>query len=236
MELVLSGLLLGGCEIFEEIAGLLVDDLPQLPDLARAGEGHKAVGLQDGHPVVNVAHDDELLVGGGDVGAGAVPVHVQQGHFQGFFAKEPQTHLLILQDLLHRHQSVTGLLLLGQLGHAAENHKVALAEAVDHLTPGLAGLTVVVLRKGTHLLARLSGLEIVLVAAAASIHKGLALLQAGVVHPARLVGLAGPLEAREAAGGRQLPSARQHAGFIRVEVVLVLVALTVGEGEAAVAL
>lgn len=185
---------------------------------------------------MNVAHDDELLVGGGDVGAGAVPVHVQQGHLQGFFAEEPQTHLLILQDLLHRHQCVAGLLLLGQLGHTAEDHKVALAEAVDHLPPGFARLTVVVLRKGAHLLAGLSGLEIVLIATAASVHEGLALLQAAVVGPARLVGLAGPLQAREAAGSRQLASTRQHAGFKGVEVVLVLVALTVGEGEAAVAL
>lgn len=213
-----------------------MDDLPQLPDLAHAGEGHKAVWLQDGHPIVNVAHDDELLVGGGDVGAGAGPVHVQQGHLQGFFAEEPQTHLLILQDLLHRHQSVAGLLLLRQLGHTAEDHKVALAEAVDHLPPGLARLAVVVLRKGAHLLAGLPGLEIILVATAASVHEGLALLQAAVVGPARLVRLAGPLEAGEAAGRRQLPSARQHAGFIRVEVVPVLVALAVGEGEAAVAL
>lgn len=232
----LGDLLLGGGEIFEEVAGLLLDDLPQLPDLARAGEGHEAVGLEHGHPVVDVAHDDELLVGGGDVGAGAVPVHVQKGHLQGLFAEEPQAHLLILQDLLHRHQSVTGLLLLGQLGHAAQDHEVALAEAVDHLAPGLARLTVVVLRKGAHLLAGLSGLEVVLVAAAASVHEGLALLQAAAVRPAGLVGLAGPLEAREAAGGRQLPPARQHAGFIGEEVVPVLVALTVGEGEAAVAL
>lgn len=98
--------LLGGGEILQEITGLLVGDLAKLPDFTSAGRAHKAVGLQDGHAVVNVTHDDELPIGCSDIGAGAVPVHVQKSHLQGFLAKEPQTHLLILQDLLHRDQSV----------------------------------------------------------------------------------------------------------------------------------
>lgn len=101
-----SKTLLDGREIFEEIAGFLVDDLAKLPDFTSAGGTYKAVGLQDGHSVVNIPHDDELPVGCGDIGAGAVPVHVQKSHLQGLFAKEPQAHLLVLQDLLHRHQSV----------------------------------------------------------------------------------------------------------------------------------
>lgn len=93
-------------EIFEEITGLLLDNFTQLSDSASAGGAHKAVRLQDGHPVVNIPHDDELPVGDRDVGAGAVPVHVQKSHFQWLLPKEPQAHLLILQDFLHRHQSV----------------------------------------------------------------------------------------------------------------------------------
>lgn len=83
-----------------------MDNLTKLPDSTSAGGSYEAVGLQDGHPVLNIPHDDELPVGRGDIGAGAVPVHVQKGHLQGLFAKEPQTHLLILQDLLHCHQGV----------------------------------------------------------------------------------------------------------------------------------
>ncbi len=213
-----------------------MDNLTKLPDSARAGGAHKAVGLQDGHPVVNVPHDDELPGGCGDIGAGAVPVHVQKSHLQRLFAKEPQTHLLILQDLLHRHQSVARLLLLRQLGHTPKDHKVTLAEAGDHLATGFTHLAVVVLRKGAHLFAGLFRLEVVLVATAASIHEGLALFEAAAISPARLIGLARPLEAREAAGSRQLSSARQHAGFIGVEMVTVFIALTVGEGEAIVPL
>ena len=188
--------LLDGREVFQEIAGLLVDNLTKLPDFASAGGAHEAVGLQDGHPVVDVPHDDELPVGGGDVGAGAVPVHVQESHLQGLFAKEPQTHLLILQDLLHRHQGVAGLLLLRQLGHSPEDHKVTLAEAGDHLAPGFTYLAVVVLRKGAHLVAGFFGLEVVLVAATASVHEGLALFEGATVSPARFVGFARPLETR----------------------------------------
>lgn len=93
-----------------------------------------------------------------------------------------------------------------------------------------------VLRKGTHLFAGLSRLEVVLIATTASIHKGLAFFQAAVICPARLVGLAWPLEAWKAAGSCQLSTARQHAGFIGVEMVPVLIALTVGEGEATIPL
>lgn len=99
-------ILLDGGEVLEEIAGFLVDDLTQLPDSASAGGAYKAVRLKCGHPVVNISHDDELPVGHSDIGAGAIPVHVQKSHLQWFFTKEPQTHLLVLQDLLHRHQSV----------------------------------------------------------------------------------------------------------------------------------
>lgn len=228
--------LLNDSEILQEVTCFLVDDLSELPDPPNAGGSHEAVGLQDGHPVLDVPHDDELPVGRGDVGAGAVPVHVQQSHLQRLFAKESQTHLLIPQDLLHRYQRVARLLLLRQLGHTSQDHKVAPAEAADHLGSGFARLALAVLRIRAHLFAGLFGLEAVLVATAASVHEGLALFEAVAVSPARLVGLAGPLEARQAAGSRQLPPTRQHAGFVRVEVVAVFVALTVGEGEAVVPL
>lgn len=173
-----------------------MNHLTELPDSTGAGGSDEAVGLQDGHPVLNIPHDDELPVGRGDVGAGAVPVHVQKSHLQGLFAKESQAHLLILQDLLHGHQSVAGLLLLRQLGHTAKNHKVALTEAGNHLSSGFTHLAIVVLGKGTHLFAGLFRLKAVLVAAAASVHEGLALLEAVAISPAGLVGLARPLEAR----------------------------------------
>lgn len=185
---------------------------------------------------MNVAHDDELPVGRGDVGARAAPVHVQEGHLQGLPAKEPQAHLLVLQDLLHRHQGVARLLFLRQLRHAAQDDEVALAEAGDHLAAGFARLAVVVLGERTHLFARLSRLKVVLVAAAAAVHEGLALFQAAAVRPAGFVSLAGPLEAGQAAGRRQLSSTGQHARFVGVKMVPVLVALTVGEGKAIVPL
>lgn len=172
-----------------------MDDLTKLPDFTSAGRAYEAVRLQDGHPVVNVTHDDELSVGCRDIGARAVPVHVQKSHLQGLFTKEPQTHLLILQDLLHCHQSVARLLLLCQLSHTPQDHEVALAEAGDHLASGFTHLAVVVLWKGTHLFAGLSRLKVVLVATTASIHKGLALFEAGAIRPARFIGLARPLEA-----------------------------------------
>lgn len=172
-----------------------MDNLTKLPDFTRAGRAYEAVGLQDGHPIVDITHDDELSVGCCDIGAGAVPVHVQKSHLQGLFTKELQTHLLILQDLLHCHQSVARLLLLCQLSHTPQDHKVTLAEAVDHLASRFTQLAVVVLWKWTHLLAGLSGLKVVLVATTASVHKGLALFEAGAISPARFIGLARPLEA-----------------------------------------
>lgn len=98
-------------------------------------------------------------------------------------------------------------MLLRQLGHTPEDHEVALAEAGDHLGSRFADLAVVVLRKGAHLFAGLFGLKVVLVAAAASKHEGLALFEEAAISPAGLVGLARPLEARQAAGSRQLASA-----------------------------
>lgn len=131
---------------------------------------------------------------------------------------------------------MAGLLLLRQLRHTPQDHKVALAEAGHHLASRFARLAVVVLRERAHLFAGLFGLKVVLIAAAASVHKGLALLEGAAVRPAGLVGLARPLKAGEAAGSCQLSSTRQHAGFICVEVVLVFVALAVRESEAVVPL
>lgn len=73
-----------------------MNDLSELPDPACGGAPHEAVGLQHGHAVVDVSHDDELPVGRGDVGARAVPVHVHQGHLQGFLAEELEAHFLVL--------------------------------------------------------------------------------------------------------------------------------------------
>lgn len=178
----------------------------QLPDSTSAGGAHEAVGLQDRHPVVNVPHDDELPFSNSDIGAGAVPVHVQKSHLQWLLAKEPQAHFLVLQDLLHGDQSMARLLLLCQLGHTPKDHKVTLAEAGDHLTSGFAYLTVVVLWKGAHLFAGFFRLKVVLVAAAASIYKTLARFEGAAVCPARLVRLTGTLQAWEAARRRQLSS------------------------------
>lgn len=226
--------LLGAGQLLEKIAALLAGNLTKLPDLPGAGGAHEAVGLQHGHPVVNLPHDDELILGDGDVWAGAVPVHVQESHLQGFLAKELETHLLILQDLLHRHQSVTRLLLLRQLGDPRQDDKVAPAETGHHLTSGLTLLAVVVLGKGAHPFARLFGLKVVLVAAAASVDKRLALFEGVAVGPPMFVGLAGSLNAGEATRSRQLSPAGQHAVIIGVEMVPVLIALTVSEGEAIV--
>lgn len=84
---------------------------------------------------------------------------------------------------------------LCQLRHTPQDHKVTLAEAGDHLGSRFTHLAVVVLRKGAHLFAGLFGLKVVLVAAAASVDERLTLLEAAAVGPARLVGLAWPLEA-----------------------------------------
>lgn len=96
------------------------------------------------------------------------------------------------------------LLFLRQLGHTPQDHKVTLAKAGHHLPSRFAHLAVVVLGERAHLFTGLFGLEVVLVAAAASVHERLALFDAAAIRPARLVRFAGTLEAGQAAGSRQL--------------------------------
>lgn len=183
---------------------------------------------------MNVAHDDHLSLSSGYIQTRTFPIHVEQRHLQRLLTEEPQPHLLVLQDLLHRDER--RVVLFRQLGDTAQDHEVALAEAGDHLLPGFALLAVVGLGEGARLLAGFLALEVVLVSAAASVDERLAFLDGGAVGPTRRVRLARPLHARQGARRGELRSARRHARLVRVEMVFVGVALPVREGEAVVAL
>ena len=75
---------------FENITCILWDDLSQFPYSARAGGTHVALWLKDSHPIICIAHDDDLSLSSRtcDVWARAVPVHVEEGDLERFLAKE----------------------------------------------------------------------------------------------------------------------------------------------------
>lgn len=177
-------------ELFQNVTGVFIDDLAELTDASDAGKDDEAVGLQDGHAVVDVPHDDDLTVGSGDVRTWTGPVHVLQRHLQRFVPKELQPHFLILQDLLHSDQSVTRVLVLRELRHTSQNHKITFAEAGHHLVPWLARLAAMVPRERAGVLAHFFGFEVVLVAFAAAVYEGLALALGATVGPARFIRLA----------------------------------------------
>ena len=198
--------------------------------------------MKDRHAVVDVAHDDDLSLGGGarDVRTRAVPVHVEEGDLQRLPAKEAKPHLLVLQDLFHGHEGVARVLLLRELRHLTHDDEVAPAEARHHLALRLAGLAVVVFRVGAHFLAGFFGFKVVVVALAATVDEGLTLEQGAAVGPTRLVGFTGALQAGETTGARQLWAAALHALLVCLEdlpgVPAVVVAVAEGEGDAVVGL
>ncbi len=223
-------------ELFQNVTGVFTDDLAEFTQASDAGEDDETVWLQHGHAVVDVPHDDDLTVGGGDVRTRTGPVHVLQRHLQGLVPEELQPHFLILQDLLHGDQSVPWVLVLGQLRHTSQNHKIAFAEAGHHLVPRLARLAAMVPRERAGVLASFFGFEVVLVAFAAAVYERLALTLGSAVSPARFVCLARSLvDGKIARSGEFVPTGR-HAGLVSIKVVAVFAAVAVGEGIAVVPL
>lgn len=180
-------------ELFQNVTCIFIDDLTELADTSGTGDYDEAVGLQDGHPIMHFAHDDDLTICSGDVRTRTGPVHILQCHFQRLLPKELQPHFLIFQDLLHGDQSETGVLVLRQLRHASQNDKIAFTEAGHHFVPRLARLALVGLWKWTGVLARFFGLEVVLVAFTTAVNERLALSLEAAVGPSRFVCFARPL-------------------------------------------
>lgn len=227
---------------FENVTCVLRDDLSELPYAPRAGSAHIALRVKDRHAIVDVAHDDDLSLGSGarDVRTRAVPVHVEEGDLQRFLAKEAEPHLLVLQDLFHRHEGVARVVLLCQLRHVAQDDEVTPAEARHYLASRLAGLAIVVFRVGAHFLAGFFRFKVVVVALTPSVDEGLALSLRTTVGPAWLIGFTGALQAGETAGARELWTAALHALLVCLEdlpgVLSVVVTVAVGKGEAVVGL